>query len=104
MNTVTVEEWENIQGYEGLYQVSNYGRIKRLKNVRVGWVQDEYMVQQNVQDKSVTAILWKNTLPIEVQVGKLVASHFVPNPNDKKRIKYIDGNITHLGFKNLEWY
>lgn len=98
------ETWENIQGYEGLYQISNYGRIKQLERISVGMVQEEHMIPQTVNSQgNVTATLWKGNAPVEVQIDELVALHFIPNPEDKKQIRHKDGNLVNNSSKNLDW-
>lgn len=104
MSAVAIEEWENIKGYEGLYQVSNYGQVKQLNKYEVGWCVPEHIIYNFVDDRNEVIItLWKDGHSAHMKVGQLVAQHFVPNPQDKKRIHHKDGNTHHNGFKNLEW-
>lgn len=98
------EIWKDIVGYEGLYQVSNLGRVKSLPK----------MVGFRSQSEKLTAIfadkhgyhktnLYKNHTHKQAYVHILVAQAFVPNGSNKPQINHIDGDKSHNFVENLEW-
>jgi len=102
------EEWKDIQGYEGLYQISNLGRVKSLKrfvNIKVfnkaqiKRVRKEYILNP-VQDKDgyLLVHLYKSSKAKTFKVHRLVATNFLPLViNHKNGIKS-DNKVS-----NLEW-
>lgn len=103
------EIWKDIEGYEGLYQVSNLGRIKSF----IKWNGHKYIKEvriinpyKNYSDKyyfrSVIK-LYKNGEKKDFKVHRLVAQAFIPNPNDYPIINHIDGNPLNNKVDNLEW-
>ena len=103
------EIWKDIEGYEGYYQVSNLGRIKRLE--RIG-KSDKHMGDRILslnQPKSPYLIV---RLAVESDnffkdknftVHKLVASAFLPKIEGKNEVNHIDGNKKNNCASNLEW-
>ena len=94
------EEWVQIKGYEGHYQVSNYGRIystpkdgKKAKLLKLETVKKGY--------KRVT--LSKNGKTKRYQVHRLVGQAFLQNPEGKAQINHIDNNPSNNRVDNLEW-
>lgn len=101
-------EWKPVKGYEGLYEVSNDGRIKALKK-RVDrgkchreW--EEHFLKQaadmNGYLRTSLAMNGKNTT---IKVHRLVAETFIPNPENKPEVNHIDGNKQNNDVSNLEW-
>lgn len=107
--TVLLEEWRDIKGYEGSYMVSNLGRIKSL----VGWNGYEYIKRDKIlnpykqkvgQDYYRSVVkLHKNGKKKDAKVHRLVASAFIPNPENKPNINHKDGNPLNNIVSNLEW-
>ena len=91
------EEWRDIKGYEGLYQVSNLGRVKSLDR----YVINKSNKQQYYNGKILT--LSKNNSQKTIPVHILVAKTFIPNPESKPEVNHIDGNKTNNCVSNLEW-
>jgi hypothetical protein len=95
------EIWKDIQGYEGIYQVSNLGRVKRFKYI--GKTQVNQVLKGSLQrTKYINITLFgkeKKAYPIH----RLVAQAFIPNPNNYPIINHIDENPSNNAAKNLEW-
>lgn len=90
------EIWKDIVGYEGLYQVSSYGKIKSiLKNKLI------YQEVGNVGYKVVA--LYKNNKRKKVTVHRIVAKAFIPNLKNLPQVNHIDGNKLNNCVENLEW-
>lgn len=100
-----MELWENVQGYEGLYQVSNLGRIKSLlfiNNVCIKEREKILKIETNKKNRQHIA-LYKNGKRKNMAVHRLVAKAFIPNPNNLPQINHIDGNPKNNKVENLEW-
>lgn len=99
------EIWKDIEGYEGIYQVSNLGRIKSF----IGYNGHEYVDRVKILKQSNTTTgykkveLTKNKLKKSHKVHRLVAFAFIPNPNHKPNINHKDGNPVNNKVENLEW-
>lgn len=100
-----------IEGYEGLYEVSNFGRIKSLERLKKlpgknqGFKIKEEQILKNRVNKSgyVVASLCKNGKVKVHLVHRLVLIAFVPNPLKKKCVNHIDSNRSNNMISNLEW-
>lgn len=103
--------WMDIKGYEGLYQVSNYGRIKSLRGwngkrhvkrekIINGWQQ--YSNKKYEYKRNVVSLL-KDGRRKEFKVHQLVAKAFVPNPNGFSVVNHKDFNPLNNYSENLEW-
>ena len=90
------EFWKDVIGYEGLYQVSNLGRIKSVRN-------DKIRLNDFSSNKYLRISLWKNGSGKKFQVHRLVAQAFIPNPENKPFINHKDGNKQNNHVENLEW-
>lgn len=94
-----MEFWKDIPGYEGLYQVSNYGRVKRyFKNGK-----ENFLVGKKDKDGYTWVILSKNQRKKYIHVHRLVADAFVPNTEDKPQVNHKDRNKQNNSANNLEW-
>lgn len=99
------EIWKDIEGYEGLYQVSNLGKVKSLERKdRYGRTFKEKIKQLQVdKDGYLRTSLWKEKNGSLKQVHRLVAVAFIPNEENKPIVNHIDGNKQNNNVKNLEW-
>lgn len=91
------EEWRWIHGYEGIYQVSNKGRVKSFQHGRV------FILKQNFMNGYFHVMLYKNGIPKSVSVHRLVAQAFIPNPENKPQVDHIDTDKTNNCVENLRW-
>ena len=95
------EEWKDIKGYEGLYQISNLGRIKSLNYNRT---KKEKILSNSTNRKGyLFVILYKNGKKKSFKVHRLVAIHFIENPNNYFQVNHKDENKSNNRVDNLEW-
>lgn len=102
------EIWKDVKGYEGLYQISNLGKIKRLSRLsyqRFGKLLLNEKVMSNVIDNNgyVVVSLTNNKKQRKFLVHRLIAIHFIKNNNNLPCINHIDGNKQNNDISNLEW-
>ena len=98
------EEWIPVVGYEGLYMVSNLGRVKSLNYKRTG--KEKILTPvTNKKDKQgyYRVPLSKNGEKKNVLVHILVAEAFIPNPLNLPEVNHIDENTLNNNVDNLEW-
>lgn len=103
------EIWLPVKEYEGLYEVSNKGRIKVLErqtNVRYGTsIRKEKLIKPSL-NKVVNYLyigLHKNGKYTNSRIHRLVAEAFIPNPENKKEVNHINGDKLNNSVENLEW-
>lgn len=109
------EIWKDVVGYENLYEVSNYGRIKTNKNKTTSsarfkerhWKQrimkQKFQRRCRSNEFDARVILWKDGKEKTFLVSRLVAISFLDNPYNLPQVNHIDGNPTNNNVNNLEW-
>ncbi|MCT3083919.1 endonuclease [Lactococcus lactis] len=94
------EEWKDVVGYEGLYKVSNLGRVKSFHG-------DTPIILKQRLDGSVGNYLMiglsKDGKQKKIKVHRLVAKAFVINSDNKPEVNHIDENKLNNRADNLEW-
>lgn len=104
-----MEEWRDIQGFEGLYQVSNYGRVRaidRFVNARYGGTQfrrGQIIKGVPMPNGYLCVGLWKNGKSKPQYIHRLVASAFIINPNNYGEVNHKDEDKRNNHSVNLEW-
>ena len=89
------EEWRDIEGYEGIYQVSNYGRVKSVKRG---------IILKTFERKGYPAVtLSKDGVGRSYSVHRLVGEAFIPNPDNLPYINHKDETRDNNHVSNLEW-
>lgn len=89
--------WKDIKGYEGYYQVSDEGEVRRiLKDGRTKPVKGK-------KGLYATVTLSKDNQPKGFAVHRLVAEHFLERPEGKTEVNHIDGDKWNNRVENLEW-
>ena len=99
------EIWKDIKGYEGLYQVSNSGRVKSLKRKNnYGRTIKEKELKQMIHQKGYLVVtLYKNGVGQRNRVHRLVAQTFIKNPKNYPQVNHKDENPRNNMIDNLEW-
>lgn len=107
-----MEQWKDIQDYEGLYQASSFGNIRSL---------DRVIINKNGKSQKYPGKLlkpfWKNEgcswyghttlskdhVRFSILTHRLIAQTFIPNLENKPHINHIDNNGENNSIENLEW-
>ena len=104
-----MENWKNIKGYEGLYQVSDCGRIKSLErdvyypNGTIHHLKEKILAPFLDKDGYQIVSLHKNRKMKTMKVHRLVAMAFLPNPENKSQINHKNEIKANNVVDNLEW-
>lgn len=94
------EKWVPIEGYEGIYEVSNLGNVRSFSRKSY---KGKLLVQQEHKNGYLVVNLSKNGKRKGFLVHRLVASSFVPNKNNLPQVNHIDENKKNNSAENLEW-
>jgi len=103
------EKWKDIEGYEGYYQVSNYGNVKSLERIKRGKgnakikLNEKLLVQRLDYCGYLVVHLCKEGKVKTFKVHRLVAQAFISNPFNKETVNHIDELKTNNNVENLEW-
>lgn len=99
------EQWKDIQGYEGLYQVSNLGRVKGIDRISANGshLKEKILSQKHTTKGYLRVIFCKNNKVKYFLVHRLVAEEFILNPNNLPQVNHIDENKTNNQVDNLAW-
>lgn len=107
------EVWTNCKGWEGIYQVSNWGRVRGVERFFIkttkGRTMAVYMLEHIRETKKQGEFpyprvsFWRCGKASHFSVHRLVAINFLPNPFGYKQVLHIDNNPENPHFKNLKW-
>lgn len=99
IRTLDGEEWRPISGYEGLYQVSNLGRVKSSHNSK-----EQKILSPALSSRGyLFVVLHKNGCKKTFRLNRLVAITFIANPENKPEVDHIDGHKLNNHVSNLQW-
>lgn len=104
------EIWKDVSGYEGLYQVSNMGRVRSIShharnniNGGVRLTKGQILSQYKMPNGYLQVQLSKNEKREKHYVHRLVANAFLSNKNNCSDVNHIDGDKNNNLVGNLEW-
>lgn len=107
------EIWKDIKGYENLYQVSSFGRVKSLKRILVFLDKNNVEIKRKANKRILNLSICpegyyfchicKNGECKNIKVHRLVAENFLENKNNYPCVNHIDGNKLNNNVNNLEW-
>ena len=93
-----MEIFRDIEGYDGLYQVSNLGNIKSYHKYKEGKI-----LRPAIHWKGYGIVVLTGNIRKNCWVHRLVAKAFIPNPENKKEVNHINGIKNDNQLENLEW-
>lgn len=99
------EEWKDVPGCEGIYQVSNVGNVKMISTTYSDGRKRKVQSMSTFIDKDgyVRTTISIGKKNIQIPVHRLVAMAFIDNPNGFTQVNHKDENKQNNNVKNLEW-
>ena len=99
------EEWRDIKGFEGLYQINNYGKVKSLErySMQNHLISEKLLTPHYSQGGYLDYSLYKDGIRYHKKPHRLVAEAFIPNPNNLPEVDHIDTDKNNNRVDNLRW-
>ena len=105
------EIWKDVVGYEGLYQVSNLGRIKSLPKLCINGNGGKYYTKEKIlkpqygsNGRTYTHVCLRKDGKTHIkEIHRIVAIAFIPNPLNLPQVNHRDENPSNNTVSNLEW-
>jgi hypothetical protein len=104
-----MEKWKDVIGFEGFYQISNFGRVKSLARIRKNpfnapcMSKERIMTIHNNSNGYPSLKLRKHGISKTITVHRLVSLHFIENASALPDINHKNGIKTDNRSENLEW-
>ena len=98
-----IEEWRPIEGYEGLYEVSNTGRVRSVDRFYYRLHKGKVLSPTKDRYGYLTVTLNCNGKSKTIKIHRLVAQAFLPNPDNLPQVNHKDEDKTNNNVDNLEW-
>ena len=102
------EIWKDVVGWEGLYEVSDLGRVRSVdrylghpSSPNGAFRKGKILTPKSKRYADIH--LWRNRKYVSTHVHRLVAIAFIPNPENKAEVNHKDGNKLNNHVNNLEW-
>lgn len=96
MRNNIIEIWRSVVGFEGLYEVSNLGRVKSLKRI------PNTILKPSSNGRYLQLVLYKNDTKSKRYIHRLVAEAFIPNPYGFSEVNHKDENKINNSVSNGE--
>lgn len=93
------EIWKDIPGFEKVYMISSFGRVKSFKKSIDVFI----LSNKNSKGDYLSLILTHKSHKLSTRIHRLVAEAFIDNPDNKKEVNHIDCNKQNNHVNNLEW-
>ena len=105
MGNEMTEEWIPVEGYEGLYEVSNLGRVQSVNRVDSSGKRRQSRLLKPIPDKDgySKVSLSRSSKVKQVNLQRLVALHFISNPDDLPEVDHINCDRADNRAENLQW-
>jgi hypothetical protein len=102
------EIWKAVVGYEGIYEVSNLGRVRSLDRVKIGSrhnskLKGKLLSLRIINHGYCAVVLYNTNSNISKTVHRIVAEAFIANPEGKKEVNHINLIKDDNRVENLEW-
>lgn len=91
------EQWKPVEGYEGLYEISDHGRVKSVRYPK------QHVMTVCLTQNGYGKVTLSNKGKKSCSIHRTVAQMFIPNPYNNPEVNHIDGNKLNNQVSNLEW-